>query len=182
MNRLLITAVCAAMALPTVTAADDHGHAARPPAYQYQQGGGQHRDHNDGGQGHDNGDHGDHDNDRGGHQYNNGGRYPYYGYDQHHYNNGAYRYYNYGGYRPYYYGNSYPYYYGHSHHDGNDDALWAIGGLMVGAIIGSAVERASTHPPATTSAPLPPASQPQKYCDRIEYDSAGNPYVERSCK
>jgi len=51
---------------------------------------------------------------------------------------------------------------------------------MVGAIIGSAVERASTRPPATTSAP--PASQPQKYCDRIEYDSAGNPYVERSCK
>jgi len=167
MSRLLITAVCAAMALPTISAADDHGRAARPPAYQYQQGGGQHRDHNDGGQGHDNG---------------GGGHYPYYGYNQHHYYNGPYRYYNYGGYRPYYYGNRYPYYYGHGHHDGNDDALWAIGGLMVGAIIGSAVERASTRPPATTSPPPPPASQPQKYCDRIEYDSAGNPYVERSCK
>jgi hypothetical protein len=57
--------------------------------------------------------------------------------------------------------------------------LWAIGGLVVGAIIGNAVARASAPPPATTSAP--PASQTPQYCDRVEYDSAGNPYVERSC-
>ncbi|MGB7741086.1 MAG: hypothetical protein WBM03_18400 [Steroidobacteraceae bacterium] len=166
MKRILITAVCAAMAFPTVSAADDHGQPSRPQSYQH--GGGQHHDR-DGGRGHNDG---HRDNDDGDHRYNTGGRYPYY--VQHR------PYYYYRGYPPYYYGHSYPYYYGHNHHDGNDDdALWAIGGLVVGAIIGNAVAHASTPPPATTSAP--PASQPQQYCDRVEYDSAGNPYVERSC-
>lgn len=166
MNKLLITAVCAAMAFPTVSAADNDGQVSRPPSYQH--GGGQHDERN-GGQGHNDG---HRDNDGGGRHYNTGGRYPYYVRNQHHY--------NYRSYPPYYYGHSYPYYYGHNHHDSNDDdALWAIGGLVVGAIIGSAVEHANQQPPATTSAP--PAGQPQRYCDRVEYDSAGNPYVERSC-
>jgi hypothetical protein len=152
MNKLLITAVCAAMTLPAVAAADDHGQDSRPPPYQ------QHR--------------GDQHDDRHGHQYNNGGRYPYYVRNRPHY--------TYRGYAPYYYVRSYPYYYGHNHHDGNDDdALWAIGGLVVGAIIGNAVAHASTLPPTTTSAS--PAGQPQQNCDHVAYDSAGNPYVERSC-
>jgi hypothetical protein len=151
MNKLLITAVCAAMA-------DDHGQASRPSSYQH--GGGQHNDRN-GGQGHNDG---HRDNDHGWQQYNNGSRYPYYVQNRPHY--------NYRSYPPYYYGHRYPYYYGHSHHDGNDDdALWAIGGLVVGAIIGNAVSHAST----------PPAGQPQQNCDHVAYDSAGNPYVERSC-
>jgi hypothetical protein len=165
-SKLLVTAVCAAMAFPTIAPAQDHGHGAHPPSHQ--QGGGQHY-------GHDNGYHG------------NGGPYPhYYGHDQHHNDYGAYRYYNYGGYHPYYYGSPYygygaPYYYGHHHYDGNDDALWAIGGLVVGAIIGSAVEHANEHPPATTTAPPPPAAQQQRNCDHVAYDSAGNPYVDRNC-
>jgi hypothetical protein len=166
-NKILVTAVCAAMAFPTVSPAQEHGHGAHPPPHQ--QGGGQHYDHGNGGQGHYNGYHG------------NGGPYPYYGgHDQHHYYNyGAYRPYYYGGYQPYYgYGN--PYYYGHHHGDGNDDALWAIGGLVVGAIIGGAVEHAKEHPPATTPAP-PPAAQPQRNCDHVEYDANGNPYVDRTC-
>jgi hypothetical protein len=168
MSKLLVTAVCAALAFPTVSLAQDYGHGARPPGYRY--GGGQHSDHN-GGQGHYDG---HHNSDGGNHQYNYGSRYPYYGYNQPHYRN-----YYYGGYRPYY-GGYQPYYYGHSHHDGNDDALWAIGGLVLGGIIGSAIEHANQYPPATTAAP-PPVAQQQRYCDRIEYDSAGNPYVERSC-
>lgn len=168
MNKLLITAVCAVMAFPAVSAADDHGQASRPPSYQH--GAGQHNDRNDG-RGHNDG---HHDNGGGGHQYSTGGRYPYYVQNQSHY--------NYRSYAPYYYGHSYPYYYGHghNHHEGNDDdALWAIGGLVVGAIIGNAVAHASTPPPATTSAP--PAGQPSQNCDHVAYDSAGNPYVERSC-
>ncbi len=151
MNKLLITVVCTAMAFPAVAAGDKHGQDSRPLSYQH--GGGQH-------------------NNRHGHQYNNGRHYPYYVQNRPHY---IYR-----GYAPYYYGRSYPYYYGHNHHDGNDDdALWAIGGLVVGAIIGNAVAHASTPAPATTSAP--PAGQPQQNCDHVAYDSAGNPYVERSC-
>jgi hypothetical protein len=179
-DKLLVAAVCTAMALPMVTRADDYGHTARPPSYH--QGnwntaappssrGGQHYDHDGGSQGH-----------------YSGGPYPYYaGQGQRYYNGGAYRYYNYGAYQPYYYagpryyyGGYQPYYYGHNHHSDNDDALWAVGGLVLGAIIGSAVEHASAHPAAPASAPPPPAGQPQN-CDRVEYDSAGNPYVERSC-
>jgi hypothetical protein len=139
MKKLLITAVCAAMAFPAVSTADDHKQGKRPSSYQ-------HRDND------------------GDHSYNTGGRYPYYVPRPPHY---IYR-----GYPPYYYGHSYPYYSGHRHHDGNDDdALWAIGGLVVGAIVGNAVAHAST----------PPATQPQQNCDHVAYDSAGNPYVERRC-
>ena len=110
--------------------------------------------------------HSDHhrDNDGGGHQYNSGGRYPYYVRNP--------RPYYYRGYAPYYYRPSYPYNYHRNHHDGDDDdALWAIGGLVVGAIIGNAVANAST----------PPANPPPQNCDHVAYDSAGNPYVERRC-
>jgi len=151
MNKLLITAVCAAMAFPTVSAADDHG---------------QHHDRN-GGQSYNAGHRG---NDGDGHPYNTGGRYPYYVQNPRHY--------TYRNYAPYYYVRAphyvyaRPYAYGHNHHDGNDDeALWAIGGLVVGAIIGNAVAHAST----------PPAGPPPQNCDHVAYDSAGNPYVERSC-
>jgi hypothetical protein len=151
MNKLLITAVCAAMAFPAIAAADDHG---------------QHHDRN-GRQGH-NDSH--RDNRGGGDRYNNGARYPYYVQNQPRYTYRGYVPYRY---VPYRYAPSYPYYYGRNRRDGNDDdALWAIGGLVVGAIIGNAVAHAST----------PPASQPQQTCDHVAYDSAGNPYVERSCR
>jgi hypothetical protein len=137
MNKLLIAAVCAALAFPAVSAADDGGRG-------YKDG---HRDN----RGH-------------GHQYNTDGRYPYYVRNPHHYHDR--------GYAPYYYRYSYPYRYDRNHHDGDDDeVLWAIGGLVVGGIIGNAVGRAST----------PPASPPPQNCDHVAYDSAGNPYVERSC-
>ena len=149
MNKLLIAAVCAAMAFPAVSTADDHRQDPRSSSYRH-----------DGGRGHNDG-----------HRYNSGGRYPYYVQHRPHYNYRGYAPYYYGG--PVYYRGRYqPYYYGHNHHDGDDDeALWAIGGLVVGAIIGNAVANAST----------PPASPPPQNCDHVAYDSAGNPYVERSC-
>jgi hypothetical protein len=166
MNRVLITAVCAAMAFPTLSTADDHDHGTRPPSYQ--QGGGQHNGYN----GNRNDNDGAHRDNRGGdHQYYAGGRYPYYGHNERHY---VY------GYRPYYYGNPYPYYNGHSHHDGNDDAAWAIGGLVLGAILGSAVAQSQQPRPQPNATTV--VQPPQKYCDHIEYDAAGNPYVERRCR
>ena len=89
----------------------------------------------------------------------------------------GYRYYPYRA--PYaYYG--YPYY-GHKHHDNdNDDALWAIGGLIVGAAVATAVQKSSAPPPATVSAPAPAATAANCY-DDIIHDSSGNPHVERNC-
>jgi hypothetical protein len=142
MNRVLITAVCAAMAFPTLSTADDHDYGTRPPSYQ--QGGGQHNGYN----GNRNDNDGAHRDNRGGdHQYYAGGRYPYYG---------------------------------HSHHDGNDDAAWAIGGLVLGAILGSAVAQSQQPRPQPNATTV--VQPPQKYCDHIEYDAAGNPYVERRCR
>jgi len=88
----------------------------------------------------------------------------------------GYRYYPYRA--PYvYYG--YPYY-GHNNHHDNDDALWAIGGLIVGAAVATAVHQASAPPPATVYAPAPAAPAENCY-DDIIHDSAGNPHVERHC-
>jgi hypothetical protein len=115
--------------------------------------------------------------------YRNDGRHPVplpqYGGQPGHYN-GGYGYYGYGGNHGYYVYPSYGYsYYGHNHHHENDDALWAIGGLVVGAIIGNAVAHASAPPPATTSAPAP---VPAQNCyDDIIHDPSGNPHVERHC-
>jgi len=91
-----------------------------------------------------------------------------------------------------YYYNGYPpgpYHY--KHHDGNDsdEVAWAIGGLVLGAVIGSSaakaqqaaeVEAAAVAPQST---PLPP---PQKRkvvtCyDEVAYDKEGEPYVARQC-
>jgi hypothetical protein len=86
------------------------------------------------------------------------------------------------------YGYYYPAYHYHGHDRGgdSDDAAWAIGGLVLGAIIGTAAARAeSREAPATesSSAPLPP---PQKRkvvtCyDEVAYDERGDPYVARQC-
>jgi hypothetical protein len=85
--------------------------------------------------------------------------------------------------RPYNYANQYYYgypYYGHNNHHDNDDALWAIGGLIVGAVVATAVHQASAPPPATVYAPAPAAPAENCY-DDIIHDSAGNPHVERHC-
>lgn len=73
------------------------------------------------------------------------------------------------------------YYRGHKHND-SDDAAWAIGGLVLGTIIGSAAARRS-GPAYQDSQPLPP---PQKRkvvtCyDEVAYDESGDPYVDRQC-
>jgi hypothetical protein len=93
----------------------------------------------------------------------------------------------------YYAGYRYPYspvYYHHGHRNGNDsdDAAWAIGGLVLGAIIGTAAARAEQRESQATqyqwsSTPLPP---PQKRkvvtCyDEVAYDREGEPYVARQC-
>ncbi|MCM2312289.1 MAG: hypothetical protein NDI84_12890 [Steroidobacteraceae bacterium] len=96
-------------------------------------------------------------------------------------------------YHGYYGGYRYPYtpvYYRHGHHNGNDsdDAAWAIGGLVLGAIIGTAAAKAEQREVQGTqsqwsSTPLPP---PQKRkvvtCyDEVAYDREGEPYVARQC-
>jgi hypothetical protein len=88
----------------------------------------------------------------------------------------GYRYYPYRAPHVYY---GYPYY-GKKQHSDNDDALWAIGGLVVGALLVNAAQNASAPPPATASAPAPAAVAESCY-DDIIHDSAGNPHVERHC-
>lgn len=98
------------------------------------------------------------------------------------------------GHTKHYYGGRYDRYYpardyyrydrhyrGHKHSD-SDDAAWAIGGLVLGTIIGSAAARRS-GPAYQESQPLPP---PQKRkvvtCyDEVAYDENGDPYVDRQC-
>ena len=111
---------------------------------------------------------------------------PYYGGGYRHDGDGAYRhgygggrYYGNGGYGPYYGGYA-PYYYGSSHH--NDDALWAIGGLVVGAIVASAIHQsAAQQPAAVPAAPPAPPRHVQTCYDDIVYDAAGNPQIQRRC-
>jgi hypothetical protein len=172
MSKLLVTTVCALLTLPVAAIADDD----RAPQAHYQQagwhapppyrGGEHHYDHDDGDryQGHD-GDHHDHD---GGNRYY--GYAPHYSVGPPHYYGAAPRYY--AG-APYYYGG------GHHHDHDNDDALWAIGGLVLGAVIGHAVE----HSSATASTSASSASQHASQCkDSVAYDSDGTPYVKRDCK
>lgn len=148
MRKLLITALCGLMAVPTVSIGDDHGHRPPPPNNQYS------------------------------------GRYaprppPYYRAPPARYV--GYRYYPYRAPYAYY---RYPYY-GKNHHSDNDDALWAIGGLIVGAAVATAVHQASAPPPATVYAPAPatpaPAPVTENCYDDIIHDSDGTPHVERHC-
>lgn len=67
----------------------------------------------------------------------------------------------------------------------DDEAAWAIGGLVLGAIIGSAAARSEQRriESAPASTPLPP---PQKRkvvtCyDEVAYGEDGEPYVARQC-
>jgi hypothetical protein len=88
------------------------------------------------------------------------------------------------------YGYYYPAYSYHRYKGGSDsdDAAWAIGGLVLGAIIGTAAARAESREvqataPEPSSTPLPP---PQKRkvvtCyDEVAYDQKGDPYVARQC-
>jgi hypothetical protein len=89
---------------------------------------------------------------------------------------------------------AYGHYYPAHHHHGqgkggdSDDAAWAIGGLVLGAIIGTAAAKAEQRQAqetvyAPSSTPLPP---PQKRkvvtCyDEVAYDGQGEPYVARQC-
>jgi hypothetical protein len=91
----------------------------------------------------------------------------------------------------YYGGHRYsPYYHHHGHKNGNDsdEVAWAIGGLVLGAIIGTAAAKADQREVQqsvyeSSSTPLPP---PQKRkvvtCyDEVAYDEKGDPYVARQC-
>lgn len=88
---------------------------------------------------------------------------------------------------PRHYDHYYPYYRyygyrGHGHDDDSDEAAWAIGGLVLGTIIGSAAARRAADV-QQDSQPLPP---PQKRkvvtCyDEVAYDEKGDPYVDRQC-
>ncbi len=167
MSKLLVSTVCAILALPVTALADNDR-----PAPHHQQSGWHAPPPNHGSEHHY--DHDDHDRD-----HNGGSRY--YGYSPAHYYASPVRYYGppvrY--YRPpvRYYGPAPQYYYGGHHHDhDNDDALWAIGGLVLGAVIGHAVEHSSSSA-ATTS-----TTQHTSTCkDTVAYDSDGNPYVKRDC-
>lgn len=173
MRKLLVTTVCALLALPVAAIADDD----RPPQAHYyghgyghapSQGGERHYDRDDG------------DHDGGNRSYSYGGN-RYYGYG------GAPRYYGYAAAPQYYasapryygYAGAPNYYYGGGHHHDNDDALWAIGGLVVGAVIGHAIEHSSATAPASASS-APHHSQQCR--DSVAYDSDGAPYVKRDCK
>lgn len=62
----------------------------------------------------------------------------------------------------------------------NDDIAWAVGGMIVGAII---MDQINKNKEPKYSQPLPP---PQKRkvvtcSDEVAYDQAGNPYVKRQC-
>lgn len=162
MSKLLVPAICALLALPQASFADDHGPGARPPGYHRDYGRDYHGDY-----------HGDRDCDR--YRYVYRGRYPYpaygYGHQQ------SYPAYGYGNRSPTYYG-------GGGHHRGgdNDDALWAIGGLIVGAVVMDAVHKADQpsdgRHPASTSAP---PRREQTCIDETVYDSDGTPRIERHC-
>ena len=169
MKTLLVLVACSSLMLPTIVAADG------PPSGEHRP---PHPGHGNGNGGHGNGN---------GHGYGHGyGHWNGYGYA--HYRP-VYRYYYprpiYPRYvpTPVYYGG-----YGHQHHDDDDDALWAIGGLLVGAVIGGAMERSRTRnlpappPSSAPSASAPPQAGPPPGCrDVIVYDASGNPSVQREC-
>lgn len=191
MRKLLVTTVCALLALPVAAIADDDDRPSQAHYYGHvpSQGGERHYDH-------DGGDH-----DGGNRSYGYGGNHSN-GYGGNHsYGYGGTRYYGYGGAPQYYasspqyyasaphyyagaprnygYAGAPNYYYGGGHHHDNDDALWAIGGLVLGAVIGHAIE----HSAATASAPASSAPHHTQQCqDTVAYDSDGAPYVKRDCR
>ncbi len=171
MRKLLVAAMSIAMVLPTVSQADG-GPPPRPPGGNHGSPAYHGGDWNHGG------------GDRDDHHY--GGR------DEHHYGppHGpvyrpphAYpRYYppvRYYPARPYYGHAPAPYYHGGGHHHGsdNDDALWAIGGLIVGAVIGTAVQKQEQAKQNSSV----PAGPPSGCRDTVVYDSDGTPRVQRDC-
>ena len=185
MSKLLVSTVCAILALPVTALADDDR-----PAQHHQQSGWHGSTPNRGGEHHYDRDDHDRDHDGGSRYYGNASGQHHYGYSpaQRYYAQPV-RYYTptgryyaapvrYYAPPPRYYGPAPNYYYGgHNHHDhDNDDALWAIGGLVLGAVIGHAVE----HSSATTSSSSTTHHTPS--CkDTVAYDSDGNPYVKRDC-
>lgn len=85
-----------------------------------------------------------------------------------------------------YYQNHYDnYYYRNYHHNhhrrrsDNDDWAWAVGGLVLGAII---ADSANSNPPQN-SQPLPPPQRRKVVTcyDEVAYDSDNKPYVARQC-
>ncbi|HEX7373773.1 MAG TPA: hypothetical protein VF277_02290 [Steroidobacteraceae bacterium] len=169
MKKLLVLVTSIALALPAVTNAGSPPPLPRGPNH------GQSGWHG-----------GDHDDNHGGWHQGDGDRHEY---GEHRYD-GDHRSYGYTGYYPgyrYYPTNRYYthspapyYYYGGGHHNNHggdhDDALWAIGGLIVGAVVGTAV--AQSKQKAATSVPSGP---PAGCRDVIVYDSKGEPRVQRDC-
>lgn len=187
MSKLLVSTVCAILALPVTALADDDR-----PAPHHQQSGWHGTPSNQGGEHHYDRDDHDRDHDGGSRYYGDSYGQRYYGHSS------GQRYYAYSPAQRYYapaaryyappvryyappvryYGSSPNYYYGgHNHHDhDNDDALWAIGGLVLGAVIGHAVEHSSAMAPSSSTTRHAPTCK-----DTVAYDSDGNPYVKRDC-
>lgn len=95
--------------------------------------------------------------------------------------------YNYPSTNPGYYGNRSeqynPYHYQYRQYsNGSDEWKYAVGGLIVGAIIANQSNKAQQQQP-TYSQPLPsPQKRKVTTCyDEVAYDSAGKPYVARQC-
>lgn len=78
-----------------------------------------------------------------------------------------------------YYGNYYRYY---NNNHSSDDAAWAIGGLVVGAIIGAAAnENRNRQAQPTQSAPAP--TRIIRLCEEhISIDAQGKTTTERTCR
>ena len=81
-------------------------------------------------------------------------------------------------YPPYYYNG----YHKHHSHGDSDEAAWAIGGLVLGALIGSAAAKREAEV-AQASAPMPPPQKRKDVTsyDEVAYDEKGDPYVARQC-
>lgn len=113
MRRLLVTTLCAALALPTLAAAHDYDRPRSPPAYQH----------------------------------------PGWAPPPHPGRPGDRPIYVYRAYPGYYNAPAYGgYYHRHKHHGDNDDAWWALGGLVAGVIVGTAIDNSYAPPPV----PPPP--------------------------
>lgn len=171
MSKLLVSTVCAILALPVTALADDDR-----PAPHHQQSGWHGPPSSQGGEHHYDRDDHDRDHDGGSRYYGYSSGQRYYGYlPAQRYYAPAVRYY-----APpaRYYAPAPNYYYGgHNHHEhDNDDALWAIGGLVLGAVIGHAVEHSSAMAPSSSTTRYAPTCK-----DIVAYDSDGNPYVKRDC-
>lgn len=83
------------------------------------------------------------------------------------------------GYRNYH---NYHGHHGHRRRSDNDDAAWAIGGLVLGTIIANSANSSQQSVPQN-SQPLPPPQRRKVVTcyDEVAYDQDNKPYVARQC-